>query len=121
QALAIETTADGWIAHYAIADAAWFVRPGTALWAEALRRGASYYLPGMSVPMLPRALSEGLVSLGPDVDRRAMLFSMTIDRDGACRSTAITRARIRSRAQLDFATVAHALGGAPLPGLADDA
>ncbi len=114
QALAIETTDTGWVAHYAIADAAWYVRPGTALWDEALRRGASYYLPGMSVPMLPRALSEGLVSLGPKVDRRAMLFSMAIDRDGSCRSTTITRARVRSRAQLDFAAAARVIAGEPL-------
>ena len=38
--------------------------------AEALRRGASFYLPGYSVPMLPRALSEDLVSLGPNAPRR---------------------------------------------------
>jgi ribonuclease R len=120
QALAIETTATGWIAHYAIADAAWFVRPGTAIWAEALRRGASYYLPGMSVPMLPRALSEGLVSLGPGVDRRAMLFSMAIDRDGSCSATTITRARVHSRAQLDFAAAGRAIDGARLQGLETD-
>lgn len=121
QALAIETTATGWVAHYAIADAAWYVRPGSALWDEALRRGASYYLPGMSVPMLPRALSEGLVSLGPRVDRRSMLFSMTIDRDGTCRSTSITRARVRSRAQLHFADAAEIIAGRSLPGLDDGA
>jgi ribonuclease R len=121
QALAIEPTKSGWIAHYAIADAAWFVRPGSHLWSEALRRGASFYLPGLSVPMLPRALSEGLVSLGPRVDRRAMLFSMHVEKDGTCRSTSIARARIRSRAQLDFAAAARAIAGTPLPGVDDAA
>ena len=68
QAIHVEARAGGFRLRYAIADASYYVRPGTALHAEALRRGASYYLPGLSVPMLPRALSEGLVSIGPDVD-----------------------------------------------------
>ena len=61
QALLVERDGDDLVVHYAIADAAYFVRPGSALFAEALRRGASYYVPGRVVPMLPPALSEGLI------------------------------------------------------------
>lgn len=111
QALCIEADASGWRVHYAIADAAYYVRPGTALFAEALRRGASYYLPGLSVPMLPRELSEGLVSLNPGVDRRALVMTMHVDASGTCTETMIQRARIHSRAQLEFTQVQRVLDG----------
>jgi ribonuclease R len=105
QALHVEARQDGFQLRYAIADASYYVRPGTALFAEALRRGASYYLPGLSVPMLPRALSEGLVSLGPDVDRRALVFDVTFDPRGTVTAFVLERARIRSRAKLAFEEV----------------
>jgi ribonuclease R len=95
----------GYVVRYALADAAWFVRPGSALFVEALRRGTSYYLPGFAVPMLPRALSEGIVSLGPGVVRRALVFVMRLDDDGRSHGTRLVRARIRSRAQLTYEAV----------------
>lgn len=111
QALYVERRGDGFGVQYAIADAAWFVPAGTPLFHESLRRGSSFYLPGESVPMLPRALSEGLVSLGPGVDRRAMVFDMTVDREGHCTETRIVRARIHSRHQLTFDHVEAVLTG----------
>ena len=95
----------GYVARYALADAAYYVRPGTPLFDEALKRGASYYLPGFMIPMLPRELSEGIISLNPDVDRRAMVFEMRIDENGACTATSIVRSKIRSHAKLSFGGV----------------
>lgn len=97
---------------YAIADAAFYVRPGSALFAEALERGASYYLPGFSVPMLPRALSEGLISLNPDGPRRALLFWHSLDESGQLLSTRLERAQVRSRAKLSFSDVQELVDGA---------
>jgi ribonuclease R len=97
--------AGGHVVRYALADAAYYVRPGGALFDESLRRGASYYLPGFSVPMLPRALSEGLISLNPDVPRRALVFTMRLDGEGRPVATEIARARIRSRAKLSYSGV----------------
>jgi len=111
QAVFVERDGDGHLVHYALADAAHYVRPGTALFDEALKRGASYYLPGLMVPMLPRALSEGLVSLNPEVDRRAMLFSMRLDARGVCTRTEVKRVRIRSRAKLAFEEVERFYAG----------
>jgi ribonuclease R len=120
QALQVERDAEGgFLVRYAIADAGWFVRPGTALFDEALRRGATYYLPGISVPMLPRALSEGLVSLNPAVDRRAMVFEMKVDAAGECVATQIVRARIHSRAKLSFDRVQALLDGESGHGIDD--
>lgn len=65
--------------------------------------------------MLPRALSEDLVSLGPDVPRRAMVFDMTLDSEGVCTKTEIVQARVRSRHKLTYADVAAAQVGAESP------
>lgn len=117
QAIFVEARAGGFRLFYAIADASYYVRPGTALHAEAVRRGASYYLPGQSVPMLPRALSEGLVSLGPDGDRRALVFDVELDGRGTVVKFQFERARIRSRAKLTFAAVdAFVAGRGKCPG-----
>jgi ribonuclease R len=105
QALYLERDGDNFRILYAIADAAYYVRPATALFAEAMRRGTSFYLPGLSVPMLPRSLSEGAVSLNPNVLRRALVFDMRVDSGGHCLGTRMHRARIRSRAKLSFEEV----------------
>jgi len=104
QAIHIESRGEGqgWVLRFALADASYYVRPGSALFAEALRRGVSFYLPTMVVPMLPPALSEGLISLNEGVDRRSLVFVMTLDGDGRCVDTQIVRARIRSRAKLTY-------------------
>lgn len=89
-----------YVVWYAIADASWFVRPGMALFDEAVRRGTSVYFADMSVPMLPHALSRGLVSLNAEVDRRALVFVMQVGYDGVCLGTQLRRGRIHSRAKL---------------------
>jgi ribonuclease R len=119
QALAVERDGDAFVVHYAIADASHFVRPGSALFEEALRRGASFYLPGRTVPMLPRSLSEGIVSLNAGVDRRAVVFEMKVEPDGRSRETRLVRARMRSRGKLTFEQVQAFVDGlspCPVPG-----
>lgn len=105
QALFVSRDGDDLIVRYAIADASYFVKAGSALFAEALKRGTSFYLPGLVVPMLPRALSEGLTSLNPNVVRRALVFTHRVVSDGTCVATSIQRGRIRSRAKLSFPQV----------------
>jgi ribonuclease R len=100
---------------YAIADAAHYVAPGTALFREALARGASFYLPGFSVPMLPRPLSEDLVSLGPHATRRALVFDVSLDEAGSVLGFELVPARIESRAKLTFAEVDELFAGGPSP------
>jgi ribonuclease R len=102
QAVYVARTDRGFRVDYAIADPAHYVCPGSALFAEALRRGASYYLPGWMIPMLPRSLSEGLVSLNEGLLRRALVFRMEVDDRGILLATSIVRARIRSRKKLSF-------------------
>ncbi len=102
QALYVEEKRGGFRVHYAIADTSHFVPKGGALFAAALSRGASFYLPHASVPMLPRRLSEGVVSLTEGVPRRAVVFVSELDADGNVQDTIVRRAHVRSRKKLSF-------------------
>lgn len=105
QALLIEQASSGYRVRYALADAAFYIRPESALFQEALRRGTTYYTPLLAAPMLPVELSEGLVSLNPLVDRRALVFDMQVNSDGTVRKTTVVRAKICSQAKLNYAGV----------------
>lgn len=63
QALYISRVDGGYNILYALADASYYAPPGSPLFKEALKRGTSYYLPGLCIPMMPKELSEGLISL----------------------------------------------------------
>ncbi len=119
QALHLARRGDGYLLRYALADASHFVRPGSALLAEALERGASFYLPGLTLPMLPRVLSEKLISLNPRVDRRALVVEVDLAGDGRARATRLVRARIHSVRQLTYRQVQRLYddpGGSSLAG-----
>lgn len=62
-----------------IADVTHYVRPGTALDAEAFSRGTSVYLVDRTIPMLPEALSNNLCSLRPHEDK--LCYSAVFDLD----------------------------------------
>ena len=82
----------GWRLWVAIADVSHYVRPGSALDEEAAKRGNSVYFPERVVPMLPEALSNGLCSLKPAVDRLAMVCEMELSRAGnSTKSTSMRR------------------------------
>ena len=95
----------GYRVRYAIADVATYVRPGGPLAAETWVRGQTVYLPDGRIPLHPAVLSEGAVSLFPDVDRAAVVWTIDLDADGATTAVSLERARVRSRAKLDYETV----------------
>lgn len=99
--------------YVAIADVSHYVRMGSALDDEAFRRGTSTYLTDRAIPMLPEALSNGLCSLNPDVDRLCMLAELLIDPSGRVRDASFHRAVMRSHARLTYTRVARALDGEP--------
>ncbi len=96
---------DGYRLLVAIADVAHYVRPGSALDREALRRGNSAYFPDRVVPMLPEALSNGWCSLKPGEDRSVLYAEMRIDRDGNKLSHRFGRGLMRSAARLTYEPV----------------
>ena len=86
---------DGWRAIVAIADVAFYVRPGGALDAQARRRGNSVYFPDRVVPMLPEILSADVCSLNDAADRAAIACHLTIDAAGEIKGFRFTRAIVR--------------------------
>ncbi|MBK8012097.1 MAG: ribonuclease R [Deltaproteobacteria bacterium] len=97
----------------AIADVSHYVRPNTALDQEAFRRGTSTYLTDRAIPMLPEALSNGLCSLKPNVDRLCMLADLVLDAQSRVVSAVFEPAVMRSKARLTYTRVARALEGEP--------
>lgn len=92
----------GFKAIVAIADVAFYVRPGGALDREARRRGNSVYFPDRVVPMLPHALSSDMCSLRAGEDRAAMACHLVIDKSGKVTGWRFTRAVIRVAANIPY-------------------
>ncbi|MFP4682976.1 MAG: ribonuclease R [Ectothiorhodospira sp.] len=95
----------------AIADVSHYVHPGEPLDREAYRRGTSVYFPDRVIPMLPEALSNGLCSLNPDVDRLCMVCEMTINSRGRITEFQFHEGVMRSHARLTYTQVAAILLG----------
>ena len=105
-----EPTKDGFRLVVAIADVSHYVRPGTALDDEAVKRATSVYFPGFVVPMLPETLSNGICSLNPKVERLCMVCDMQVDRVGEVTRSKFHAAVMRSHARLTYTRVWQALG-----------
>ncbi|MCC6765223.1 MAG: ribonuclease R [Deltaproteobacteria bacterium] len=89
----------------AIADVAAYVRRGSALDREARLRGTSVYFPDHVLPMLPEALSNGICSLNPGVDRLVQAVLLDCDARGEVLGAAFFPGVMRSRARLTYTTV----------------
>lgn len=93
----------------AIADVSHYVGEGSALDIDARERGNSVYFPRRVIPMLPEALSNGLCSLNPQVERLCMVCDMEIAGSGVIRRYRFYPAVIYSHARLTYTEVAAAL------------
>ncbi len=99
----------GYQLYVAIADVGHYVQVDSALDKEAARRGNSVYFPGEVVPMLPEALSNGICSLNPHVDRLCLVAEMSISAEGKITRTRFYRAVFHSHARLTYNNVAKLL------------
>jgi ribonuclease R len=104
-----EPDGDGFRLIVAIADVAWYVRPGTALDRAARTRGNSVYFPDRVVPMLLEALSNQWCSLLPREDRGCLFVEMRVDNAGRKLSHRFGRGLMRSAARLTYERVQHAV------------
>ena len=93
----------------AIADVSHYVRPGSAVDAEAQKRGTSVYFPTRVLPMLPTALSDHLCSLAPHVDRLCFAADMIVSHNGALKGARFYPAVMRSAARLTYTLANQAL------------
>jgi len=104
-----------WRLVVAIADVSSYVRVGTALDDEAVKRGTSVYFPMQVLPMLPERLSNGICSLMPDVERLCMVADMTIGRRGEPMGVEVYQAVMKSAARCTYTEVAQVLEGQQVP------
>lgn len=100
----------GYTAWIAIADVSHYVKPNTALDAEALARGNSVYLPDRAIPMLPPTLSSNLCSLVPGVVRLCLALKVELAENASIKRYSFFEAFMRSAAKLTYPGVARALG-----------
>ncbi len=106
-----EQSKSGWKLIVAIADVSHYVRPGSALDEEALNRGTSVYFPRRVIPMLPEALSNGICSLKPEVDRLCMVCEISYDDKGKVKRSRFYDAVMHSHARLTYDQVGRHLSG----------
>ena len=95
----------GWKLLVAIADVSHYVKVGSALDNEAWLRGTSVYFPSRVVPMLPEAISNGLCSLKPEVDRLCMVCEMHINNNGVVEDYQFYEGVMHSHARLTYTEV----------------
>lgn len=103
--------AGGFNAIVAIADVSFYVRPGSALDAQAKKRGNSVYFPDRVVPMLPETLSADMCSLKSGQDRAALACHLTISKTGKVTAWRFTRAIIRVAANIAYEDAQAAIDG----------
>src|SRR5271154_1191139 len=106
-------SAEQWRLWVHIADVSHYVKPGTALDAEAQKRGNSTYLVDRVIPMLPEALSNELCSLKPNVDRLTKCVEFIIANDGRVLNTKFHSAVIHSQRRFAYAQVLEILQHTP--------
>ncbi len=102
QAMFMERRDDGYRVYYAIADVAAFVEPGGVIDQEVRRRGETLYGADRKIPLHPKVLSEGAASLLADQVRPALLWQIDLDASGEGVAVDVRRARVKSRAKLDY-------------------
>jgi ribonuclease R len=96
-----------------IADVSHYVRPGSAIDAEARLRGTSAYFPDRAVPMLPFELSTNICSLVPHADRLVLSALIEFDRAGEPLHFEFCRGVIRSAERMTYTNVHLLLEGDP--------
>ena len=100
-----EPTDRGWKLYVAIADVSHYIPEGSALDVDAIERGNSVYFPHRVVPMLPEAISNGLCSLNPEVERLCMICEMNMDSLGELLDYQFYPAVMLSHARLTYTKV----------------
>lgn len=94
-----------------IADVSYYVREGSELDKEAIKRGTSVYVTDRVVPMLPERLSNGICSLNPNVNRLTQSAIMEIDSKGKVVNHWIGQTVIRTTFRMTYSDVNEMIAG----------
>nr|HPI40504.1 ribonuclease R [Pseudobdellovibrionaceae bacterium] len=110
-AVLTELNSKGFLLHVAIADVSHYVKPKTSINEDAYKRGTSVYFPNYVVPMLPEALSNGLCSLNPNVNRLCMVAEIQFDFTGEVTSRKFYEAVMKSQARMTYGEAQEMVDG----------
>ncbi len=101
-ALTIEEQDGNYLVGIHISDVAHYVRPGDALFQEAMQRGTAIYFPEGQIPMLPRHLSQGICSLIQDEIRAAFSHMILLSPEADVLSVRIMPSIITVKRRLTY-------------------
>lgn len=101
-AVSIRKEKDGYVIGVHIADVSHYVKENTAIDKEAVRRGTSIYVTDRVVPMLPFALSNGICSLNPHVDRLTITCDIKVNHKGEVMHSVIYPSVINSKHRVTY-------------------
>lgn len=104
-AVSIRKEKDGYLIGVHIADVSYYVKENSAIDKEAVRRGTSIYVTDRVVPMLPFALSNGICSLNPHVDRLTITCDIKVNAKGEVIDSLIYPSVIQSKHRLTYTYV----------------
>lgn len=104
-AISIEEIEHGYRLGVHIADVSYYVREGMEVNAEAYERGTSVYVTDRVVPMLPHALSNGICSLNPKVERLTLTCMMDINAQGEVFSHEVFPSYIKTTERMTYTKV----------------
>ena len=104
-AVYVEKTDSGYKLYVSIADVSYYVKEGTELDLEALKRGNSIYLVDRVIPMLPRKLSNNLCSLNPDEDKLTFTVEIDFDAKGKVIRNDFYKSVIKSKYRMTYSDV----------------
>lgn len=110
-AISVQKVGENYLLGVHIADVTHYVSYRSALDAEAFERGTSVYFPDRVLPMLPRALSNGICSLNEGEDRLTLSCLMTVNPKGVVIDSEIVEGVICSTHRMTYTEVTAILNG----------
>ncbi len=110
-AISLQKVGGNYLLGVHIADVSHYVPQKSALDNEAFERGTSVYFPDCVLPMLPRALSNGICSLNEGEDRLTLSCLMKIDKQGRVKESEIVEGVIRSTHKMTYTEITKILDG----------
>ncbi|MDD3646742.1 MAG: RNB domain-containing ribonuclease [Candidatus Gracilibacteria bacterium] len=88
-----------------IADVSHYIKEGSELDREAIKRGTSVYLADRVIPMLPEKLSNDLCSLNPNTDKLTLTCEILIAKDGKIKKSRVYESIINTDFRLTYKEV----------------